>query len=95
MLEISANFLKIKHCYVYSYKGFNVPCYDFKAGCLLEFEHNIHILHSLTCSTYGGNPLGCAVGVAVLTELIDGGLINKIEEKSIYLKEKLLKLKEQ
>ena len=46
-------------------------------------------------STYGGNPLGCAVGVAVLTELIDGGVINKIEEKSIYLKEKLLKLKEQ
>jgi len=46
-------------------------------------------------STYGGNPLGCAVGVAVLTELIDGGVINKIEEKSIYLKKKLLKLKEQ
>lgn len=45
-------------------------------------------------STYGGNPLGCAVGVAVLTELIDGGVIDKIEEKSMYLKERLLKFKE-
>ncbi|MGH4122138.1 MAG: aspartate aminotransferase family protein [Clostridium sp.] len=44
--------------------------------------------------TFGGNPLGSAVGVAVLTELVDGGVIDKIEEKSIYLKEKLLKLKE-
>ena len=45
-------------------------------------------------STYGGNPLGCAVGVAVLTELIDGGVIDKIEEKSMYLKERLLKIKD-
>ena len=44
-------------------------------------------------STYGGNPLGCAVGVAVLMELVDGGVIDKIEEKSMYLKERLLKLK--
>ncbi|MBU3192031.1 aspartate aminotransferase family protein [Clostridium bowmanii] len=44
--------------------------------------------------TFGGNPLGCAVGVAVLTELIDGGIISQIEEKSIYLKDELLKLKE-
>lgn len=44
--------------------------------------------------TFGGNPLGCAVGVAVLTELVDGGVIDKIEEKSMYLKEKLITLKE-
>ncbi|MGV8984122.1 acetylornithine transaminase [Clostridium sp.] len=44
--------------------------------------------------TFGGNPLGCAVGVAVLTELIDGGVIDQIEEKSMYLKNQLLKLKE-
>jgi len=44
--------------------------------------------------TFGGNPLGCAVGVAVLTELIDGGVIDKIEEKSMYLKERLLNIKE-
>jgi len=46
-------------------------------------------------STFGGNPLGCAVGVAVLTELVDGGVINNIEEKSMYLKEMLLNLKEE
>ncbi len=44
--------------------------------------------------TFGGNPLGCAVGVAVLTELVDGGIIDKIEEKSLYLKANLVKLKE-
>ena len=44
--------------------------------------------------TFGGNPLGSAVGVAVLTELVDGGVIDKIEAKSMYLKERLLKIKE-
>jgi len=46
-------------------------------------------------STFGGNPLGSAVGVAVLTELLDGGVIEKIEEKSMYIKDRLLKMKEQ
>lgn len=45
-------------------------------------------------STYGGNPLGCAVSLAVLNELVDGGIIDSVEEKSVYLKEKLLKLKD-
>lgn len=44
-------------------------------------------------STFGGNPLGCAVGVAVIDELTVGGVIDKIEEKSKYLKEMLGKLK--
>ena len=45
-------------------------------------------------STFGGNPLGCAVGVAVLTELIDGGVIAAIEGKSLYFKNELLKIKD-
>ncbi|MCB2295734.1 aspartate aminotransferase family protein [Clostridium algoriphilum] len=45
-------------------------------------------------STFGGNPLGCAVGVAVLTELVDGGVIDKVDDKSMYIKERLLKIKE-
>lgn len=45
-------------------------------------------------STYGGNPLGCAVSLAVLNELIEGGVIDGVEGKSIYLKKNLLKLKE-
>ena len=45
-------------------------------------------------STYGGNPLGCAVSLAILKELVQGGVIASVEEKSEYLKEKLLTLKE-
>lgn len=45
-------------------------------------------------STFGGNPLGSAVGTAVLTELIDGGIIASIDEKSSYIKEKLNSLKD-
>lgn len=46
-------------------------------------------------STYGGNPLGCAVSLAVLNELIEGGIIDTVAEKNIHLTEHLLKLKEQ
>ena len=45
-------------------------------------------------STFGGNPLGCAVGLAVLTELIEGKVLDKIDAKSVYLKKRLMKLKE-
>lgn len=45
-------------------------------------------------STYGGNPLGCAVSLAVLKELVDGHVVDSVEEKSLYLKEKLLNIKE-
>lgn len=44
-------------------------------------------------STFGGNPLGCAVSLAVLTELIEGGIISTIASKEIYIKEKLNELK--
>jgi acetylornithine/N-succinyldiaminopimelate aminotransferase len=45
-------------------------------------------------STYGGNPLGCAVALAVLNELVDNRIVDTIDEKSTYLKGNLLKLKE-
>ncbi|MFL0269072.1 aspartate aminotransferase family protein [Candidatus Clostridium radicumherbarum] len=45
-------------------------------------------------STYGGNPLGCAVSLAVLNELIEGNVIASVDEKGEYLKENLLKLKD-
>lgn len=45
-------------------------------------------------STFGGNPLGSAVGIAVLKELIDGGIIDKVDSKSEYFKNKLAGLKE-
>lgn len=43
-------------------------------------------------STYGGNPLGCAVSLSVLNELIEGGIIDSVSQKNIYIKEHLLKL---
>lgn len=45
-------------------------------------------------STYGGNPLGSAVSLAVLRELIDGGIISTVDEKGNYIREKLLGLRE-
>ena len=44
-------------------------------------------------STFGGNPLACAVSLAVMNELLEGGIIAGIEEKSSYFKAKLGKLK--
>lgn len=45
-------------------------------------------------NTFGGNPLACAVSLAIVTELIDGGVIASVDEKSNYLFDKLNKLKE-
>ena len=45
-------------------------------------------------STYGGNPLACAVSLAVITELVDGKVINTIPERSAYAFHKLNSLKE-
>lgn len=43
--------------------------------------------------TFGGNPLACAVSLTVLEELVDKGIINKVNEKSEYFVDKLEKLK--
>lgn len=45
-------------------------------------------------TTFGGNPLACGVSYAVLTELIDGGVIKSVDKKSEYLVNKLKELKE-
>jgi predicted acetylornithine/succinylornithine family transaminase len=44
-------------------------------------------------TTFGGNALACAAGLAVLTEL-EGGLIEKVNTESAYLHHKLFELKE-
>lgn len=44
-------------------------------------------------STFGGNPLGSAVGVAILKELTEDGVIASVDEKGAYLKDNLLKLR--
>lgn len=44
-------------------------------------------------STFGGNPLGCAVSLAVLKELVDCGIVASVDEKSNYIMNKLHILK--
>ncbi|MBC8060867.1 MAG: aspartate aminotransferase family protein [Clostridiaceae bacterium] len=44
-------------------------------------------------STFGGNPLACAVSLAVITELVDNKIIDTIDERSSYTFEKLEILK--
>ena len=39
--------------------------------------------------TFGGNPLACGVGLAVLEELIKGGIIDGVQAKSQYIIEKV------
>lgn len=55
-----------------------------KASVLVPGDHG---------STFGGNPLACAVSLAVLGELTDGGIISKVNEKSEYMVSKLKELK--
>ncbi|QZY54980.1 aspartate aminotransferase family protein [Crassaminicella profunda] len=43
--------------------------------------------------TFGGNPLACAVSLAVLEELVDKGIVDEVNEKSGYFVEKLEILK--
>ncbi|MEJ8553056.1 aspartate aminotransferase family protein [Tepidibacter sp. Z1-5] len=45
-------------------------------------------------STFGGNPLGCSVSLAVLNELMDNGVVDKVDEKSEYIINNLSILKE-
>ncbi len=44
-------------------------------------------------ATFGGNPLVCSGAMAVLTELLDNGLLQNVRKTSGYLKDKLEKLK--
>lgn len=64
-------------------------------ACLTKGKANDVLVPGDHGSTYGGNPLVCAVANAVLHELIDNKLIEKnVVEKGQYSMEKLEKLKE-
>ncbi len=45
-------------------------------------------------NTFGGNPMGAAIGCCVLHELIDGKIIDSVDEKAEYIKSKIKNLKE-
>ncbi len=44
-------------------------------------------------TTFGGNPVACAAGIAVITELIDHGVMKNAETQGQLLKSQLLELK--
>jgi acetylornithine/N-succinyldiaminopimelate aminotransferase len=46
-------------------------------------------------TTFGGNPVACAAGVAVLTEIIDNGLMLQAKEIGSYLKNGFLSLQKE
>ncbi|AJA47725.1 acetylornithine aminotransferase [Clostridium pasteurianum DSM 525 = ATCC 6013] len=45
-------------------------------------------------NTFGGNPMGTAIGLCILNELIDGKIIDSVDEKGVYIKSKLVKFQE-
>ncbi len=45
-------------------------------------------------STFGGNPVACAGGLAVLNKVTADGFLDEVNEKSKYLREKLLSIDE-
>jgi acetylornithine/N-succinyldiaminopimelate aminotransferase len=66
----------------------------FPIGAFITSERATALVPGDHGSTFGGNPLGSAVALAVLKELVDKGVVASVDEKSIYLKEKLNGLKD-
>ncbi len=62
----------------------------FPIGCVLATEEAASGMTLGTHgSTYGGNPLGCAVGHAVLTEVADDAFLAEVNRKAGLLRQKL------
>lgn len=66
----------------------------FPIGAVLATEKAAAFVPGDHGNTYGGNPLATGVSLAVLTELIDGGVIASVDEKGKYLTDKLNELKQ-
>lgn len=59
-------------------------------GCCLAGEKCKDVLQPGTHgSTFGGNPISCAGGLAVITTLTDDGLLNEIPAKADYIRKKI------
>lgn len=59
------------------------------AACLTKDKANDVIVPGDHGSTYGGNPFVCAIANAVLTELVDHGVVAAVKERSSYTQKKL------
>lgn len=45
-------------------------------------------------TTFGGNPVACAAGIAVVEEIMNGGLMKRARENGEYFKQKLMEIKD-
>lgn len=64
-------------------------------GCCLAGEKCKDVLQPGTHgSTFGGNPISCAGGLAVVTTLTDDGLLNEIPAKADYIRKRLSEMPE-
>ncbi|MDT8718098.1 aspartate aminotransferase family protein [Clostridium sp. 19966] len=87
---------------LFAYKSFNVIpdvlCIakalggGFPIGAFITNERASVLTYGDHGSTYGGNPLACAVSLAVLNELVDNGVVASVSEKSQYITNKLKEL---
>jgi acetylornithine/N-succinyldiaminopimelate aminotransferase len=67
----------------------------FPIGALLASEEvGSHLSAGSHGSTFGGNPLGCAVGLAVLRELTEGGLLERSGQVAARLRARLETLRQ-
>ena len=58
-------------------------------ACLATEEASIGMVYGTHGSTYGGNPLACAVAYAVLKEITNDGFLDNVIRNAIILKQKL------
>ena len=58
-------------------------------ACLATEEVSIGMVYGTHGSTYGGNPLACAVAYAVLKEITNDGFLDNVIRNAIILKQKL------
>ncbi len=58
-------------------------------ACIATEEASIGMVYGTHGSTYGGNPLACAVAYAVLKEITNDGFLDNVIRNAIILKQKL------
>ncbi|MEM6603577.1 MAG: aspartate aminotransferase family protein [Pseudomonadota bacterium] len=63
-------------------------------ACLATDKAAAGMTYGTHGSTYGGNPLGCAVGHAAVEMILEDGFLSHVTQIGVYLKDKLLHLQE-
>lgn len=66
----------------------------FPIGAIVAKEDKAVFQPGDHASTFGGSPLACAAGIAVMNEITKEGFLNSVAQKGEYFKEKLENLKE-